>query len=117
MLPIPLNDHIRRQTFWFSTLLLIAANVAAFLFELSLGPEVNRLVFLFGIIPARYTTPHGFALLTPDRFFVPIFASMFLHGGWLYLLGDMLFLFGFGLSVEDRYGHLKFLSYLFLFGL
>ena len=117
MVPIPLNDHIRRRTFWISTLALITANVMAFLFELSLGRDVNRLVFLFGIIPARYTTPQGLAATTAGGLFVPIFTSMFLHGGWLHLLGNMLFLFVFGRSIEDRFGHLKFLVIYFLSGL
>ena len=116
MVPIPINDNIRRQTFWISTLALIVANVWAFLFELAQGPEINRLVFLYGIIPARYTTPRGLAMITPKGVFIPIFASMFLHGGWLHLLGNMLFLFVFGRSVEDRFGHLKFLLIYLLSG-
>src|SRR3989454_6233533 len=117
MVPIPLTDNVRRTTFWVSTLSLIVANVWVFLYELSLGPNINRLVFLLGIVPARYTTARGIALLTPGGFFVPIFASMFLHGGWLHLLGNMLFLFVFGRSVEDRFGHLKFTLIYFLGGL
>jgi len=117
MVPIPLTDNVRRTTFWVSTLLLIVANVWVFLYELSLGPKINRLVFLLGIVPARYTTARGIALLTPAGFFLPIFASMFLHGGWLHLLGNMLFLYVFGRSVEDRFGHLKFLLIYFVGGL
>ena len=116
MIPIPLNDHIRRQTFWIITLALIAANVAAFLFELSLGRDLDRMIFLFGIIPARYTTPRGLAMVAPAGFFIPVFVSMFLHGGWIHLLGNMLFLFVFGRSIEDRFGHLKFLAIYFLAG-
>ncbi len=114
MVPIPLTDHIRRQTFWIATLALILANVWAFLFELSLGPGINRLVFYFGIIPARYTTSH--VSLGLEGLIVPIFVSMFLHGGWLHLLGNMLFLFVFGRSIEDRFGHLKFLMLYLLAG-
>lgn len=117
MLPIPLNDHIRRRSFWICTLLLIVANVWAFLTELSLGPELNRLVFYFGFIPARYTTPRGFTHLSVEGLLLPIFVSMFLHGGWLHLLGNMLFLFVFGRSIEDRFGHLKFLLIYLLAGL
>ena len=117
MIPIPINDHIRRQTFWITTLALIAANVGAFLFELSLGPNLNRLVFFFGIIPARYTTPQGLATASFQGFFVPVLAAMFLHGGWLHLLGNMLFLYVFGRSVEDRFGHVKFLFIYFVAGL
>jgi membrane associated rhomboid family serine protease len=117
MVPIPLHDHIRRQTFWYFTLGLIILNILAFLFELTLGTDLNRLVFLFGIIPARYTVP-AVAVHTPaGGLVVPIFTSMFLHGGWLHLLGNMLFLFVFGRSMEDRFGHLRFLLIYFLGGL
>jgi len=117
MVPIPLHDHIRRQTFWFFTLVIIIFNVLAFLFELTLGSDLNRLVFLFGIIPARYTVP-TIAIHTPaGGLILPIFISMFLHGGWLHLLGNMLFLFVFGRSMEDRFGHLRFLLIYFLGGL
>ena len=116
MVPIPLNDNVRRQTFWVSTLVLIAANLWVFLYELSLGPQINQLVSLFGIIPARYTTPRGLATATPASFLISVFASMFLHGGWLHLFGNMLFLFVFVRSVEDRFGHLRFLLIYFLGG-
>ena len=117
MVPIPLTDNVRRTTFWISTLLLIVANVWIFLYELSLGPRsINQLVFLYGIVPARYTTPRGLALLTPAGFFAPIFASMFLHGGWLHLLGNMLFLFVFGHNVEDKFGHLGYLLFYLVAG-
>jgi len=115
MVPIPINDHIRRRIFWAATLLLIVVNTMAFMFELSLGYQLNRFIFYFSIIPARYTAPHTVA--SPEGFLVPVFASMFLHGGWLHLLGNMLFLFVFGRSVEDRYGHAKFLLIYFLSGL
>jgi membrane associated rhomboid family serine protease len=117
MIPIPLHDHIRRQTFWSLTLLLIIANLLAFVFEISLGRNVDRLVFYFGIIPVRYTNPHFVAEVGLPGLLLPIFASMFLHGGWLHVLGNMLFLFVFGRSIEDRFGHLKFLLIYFLGGL
>jgi membrane associated rhomboid family serine protease len=108
MLPIPLTDHIRRRTFWAFTLLLIVTNVWAFIIELSLGPHLNRFILLNGLIPARYSPTHLIAL--PARFTVaPLFISMFLHGGWIHLLGNMLFLFVFGRSIEDRFGHFQFL--------
>jgi membrane associated rhomboid family serine protease len=116
MIPIPINDHIRRQTFWISTFTLILLNVVVFLFELSLGRNLNRLVFLFGIVPARYTSVQGLTHAGAVGFFLPIFTSMFLHGGWLHLIGNMLFLFVFGRSIEDRYGHLNFLAIYFVGG-
>ena len=108
MVPIPLTDHIRRRSFWAFTLLLIVANIWAFLIELSLGPQLNRLVLFYGLVPSRYA-PRVILALPAARTIAPIFVSMFLHGGWLHLLGNMLFLFVFGRSIEDRVGHFPFL--------
>ncbi len=117
MIPIPLNDHVRRQTFWFSTLALIAINTAVFAYELSLGSRIDHFIFLFGLIPAHYTTPHGALIITNlATFLVPVFTSMFIHGGWLHLIGNMLFLFVFGRSIEDRFGHGRFLQLYFISG-
>jgi len=117
MIPIPLHDHIRRRSFWASTLAIIIINTLIFLFELSLGtPHLNAVIFEFGIIPARYTSHYATRGGGLEGFFVPIFASMFLHGGWLHLIGNMLFLFVFGRSIEDRFGHLKFLVIYFASG-
>ncbi len=117
MIPIPLNDHIRRQTFWYVTLLLILANTYVFLFELSLGRRLNRFIRVNGLVPALYTGPHAVTPTHPVAFFGPMFTSMFLHAGWLHLIGNMLFLFVFGRSVEDRYGHGNFLLMYFLCGM
>ena len=100
-----------------STLALVVINLWVFLFELWLGPRLIELVFLFGIIPARYTVPHILAVTTPTGLIVPLFASMFLHGGWVHLLSNLLFLFVFGRSIEDRFGHAKFLLIYILGGL
>jgi len=117
MVPLPLDDNVRRTTFWFCTLAIILANLYVFWLELSLtGNDVNRLIFYYGIVPARYTTARGLATMTPAGFVVPIFASMFLHAGWLHVLGNMLFLYVFGRTVEDRFGHFKFLILYFASG-
>src|SRR6266568_1954684 len=116
MVPIPLKDHIRRRTFWLFTLVLIVANVWAFLAELSLGRDLNSFIFLYGLTPARYTNPRIAARVPAELSLLSIFVSMFLHGGWLHLIGNMLFLFVFGRSIEDRYGHWRFLLIYLLAG-
>ena len=117
MVPIPLNDNIRRQIFWFSTFALITVNTLVFVYELSLGASINQFILTFGLVPARYTTPHGAIILSGLAvFLVPVFTSMFIHGGWLHLIGNMLFLFVFGRSIEDRFGHGQFLLLYFLCG-
>ena len=117
MFPVPINDNVRRQTFWVATLLLILLNLWAFEFELSLGRHLDRLVSYYAIIPARYTTPRGLQTLTVEGALIPILVSMFLHASWPHVLGNMLFLFVFGRSVENRFGHAKFLLIYFLSGL
>ncbi len=108
---IPLRDTIPSRTIPFVTYALLAANVVAFLFELSLGQGLNRFVHVFGVVPERTLvilseTPQyiHFALF-------PFLSSIFLHGGWLHLLGNMLYLFIFGDNVEGALGHFRYLVF------
>ncbi len=96
---IPLRDVIPSRTFPFFTVAFIVLNSVAFLFELSL-PESARESFFetYGVVPARL-----------DLF--AVFTSMFLHGGWLHFLGNMLYLWIFGDNVEDRLGHGRFVVF------
>src|SRR5437016_9352657 len=112
---IPLRDTNPSETVPFVNYALIAANAAAFLFELSLGNGLNGFIAIFGVVPARLMgdlQSMRIDLLT----FLPLVTSMFLHGGWLHLLGNMLFLYVFGDNVEDRFGHGKYLLFYFLAG-
>jgi len=100
---LPLRDNIPSATRPTLTWLLIAANVVAFLWELS-GADVLPLT----LVPARFISdPAGNA--------ATILTAMFLHGGWLHLLGNMLYLWIFGDNVEDRLGHGRYL-FLYLAG-
>src|SRR5947209_6983574 len=94
---LPLRDDIPSATRPTLTYLLIAANVLAFFWELS-GADV----LAWTLVPARFTAdPAGNA--------VTVVTAMFLHGGWLHLLGNMLYLWIFGDNVEDRLGHGRYL--------
>ncbi len=94
MLPIGDDDSTRR-TVPYVTYILIAINVVVFFLELSAGdPFIERWAF----VPARF-------LANPASEFLTIFSSMFMHGGWLHLGGNMLYLWIFGDNVEDRLGH------------
>ena len=91
------------------TFVLIVVNGLIFLWEVSLGNELSRALWELGIVPRRYSDPEA------SRFFnspaiVPFFSSMFLHGGWLHLIGNMWTLWIFGDNVEDRLGHGKYLA-------
>jgi len=113
---IPLRDSNPSRTIPFVNYLLIAVNVIVFLFELSLGRGMNKLVMHFGLVPCNLvddvSTLH-FGVTT----FLPLFTSMFLHGGWMHLIGNMLFLYIFGDNVEDRFGHFRYLIFYFVAGL
>ena len=101
---IPLRDVIPSRTFPFFVVIFIALNTAAFLFERSLSDrELQSLFFTYGVVPAQLQ------LLT-------VFTSMFLHGGWLHFLGNMLYLWIFGDNVEDRLGHGRFVLFYFACG-
>ena len=104
---IPLKDVIPSRTLPVVTVLLIVLNSLAFLFELSLGigsTALMTLVRVYGVVPAAFAPV---ALLT----------SMFLHGGWLHFLGNMLYLWIFGDNVEDQLGHARFLFFYLLCGI
>ena len=113
---IPLRDENPSQTVPVVTRLLIAINAVAFVGELSLGPELRAFILDWGLVPARVTLalsgegPVAGAALTA-------LSSMFLHGGWLHLVGNMWYLWIFGDNVEDRLGHARFLVFYLLAGI
>jgi membrane associated rhomboid family serine protease len=89
-----------------------------FLFELSLGPErLQALFYLFGIVPARYSRPEWAQFVgLPLGDFWPFLTNMFLHGGWMHLVGNMWTLWIFGDNVEDRMGVIRYLLFYLLCG-
>ena len=89
---IPLRDKIPSSSFPFVNVIFIVLNSLVFLYEVSLGSELNRFIHQYGLVPASLiSSPHtGFV----DRVY-PFFTSMFLHGGWFHLIGNMLFLYIF----------------------
>ncbi|HEX8170566.1 MAG TPA: rhomboid family intramembrane serine protease [Thermoanaerobaculia bacterium] len=108
---IPLRDHNPRRTVPFVTYLLVAVNVALFLWELSLGPALDRTIFAVAFIPARFWIPGNWAA---DLFTIVI--SMFLHGGVLHVASNLLYLWIFGDNVEDRIGHFRYALFYFVCG-
>ncbi len=103
---IPLKDEVPTQTAPVLTVALIAANAAAFLWQLSVGLEAS--VLTGGLVPREILSLAD----TGPRDVVPppftILTSMFLHGGWLHIGSNMLFLWIFGNNVEDALGRVRF---------
>src|SRR5690242_14154966 len=101
---IPLRDDNPTSTVPVVTRLLIAANALAFLYELSLGRGLGSFVMGWGVVPQRLTAATA-GNEPMSAAFVTLFTSMFLHGGWIHLIGNMWYLWIFGDNVEDRFGH------------
>jgi len=113
---IPLRDSTPSRTIPFVNYLLITANVLVFLFEVSLGKETSKLIFHFGLIPPHFLYQFETMHIRIGAI-VPVFSSMFLHGGWMHLIGNMLFLYIFGDNVEDRFGHFKYFVFYLIAGM
>ena len=111
---IPLRDTVPSRSFPLMTLALIIVNTVVFLYELELGPALERFLLIYGFVPVRFSEAESWNL--PARF-VPMFSSMFLHGSWLHLIGNMWTLWIFGDNVEDRLGKSRYLLYYLVCGL
>ena len=108
---IPLHDDHPTRTVSFVTLALIGANLLAFIHELRLPPtQIGDFLLQFGLVPALLT--HGGHAAD----YRTVFTSMFLHGGWMHLIGNMLYLWIFGNNIEDAVGHARFVLFYLLCG-
>src|SRR5512140_2561058 len=107
---IPLRDNIPSSKFPAITLAIIVVNVLVFLHELNLGPALQDFLLLHGVVPARYTVPGVARLFAFHEQVFALFSSMFLHGGWIHLLGNLWTLWIFGDNVEDRLGPARYLA-------
>jgi membrane associated rhomboid family serine protease len=102
---IPLRDVVPSRTVPFVTVAIIVLNAAAWILELSLPPgALNQFLTVYGVVPAAF---HPMTLFT----------SMFLHGGWLHVIGNMWYLWIFGDNVEDSLGHGRFVVFYLLCGM
>lgn len=104
---IPLRDSIpsyRPPTLGYAIIIL---NVVIFFLEMAMGPQLEEFIQIFGFVPRNFllNLSHGNIAAS----IIPIFTSMFLHGGWLHLIANMWTLYIFGDNVEDTLGHGKFI--------
>jgi len=115
---LPIRDTIPHQRPPITTTALIVVNVIAFLGELRIPAAQQQSFFeVFGLIPARFTSPAWAQSVGLWPSWVPFVTTMFLHGGWMHLIGNMWFMWIFGDNVEDRMGHTGFLIFYLLCGL
>ena len=116
---LPIRDTIPARNTPFGTWLIIAINSAVFVVELMMPePVLQAFFYYFGIVPARYTHPEWAVWVgLPLDDYWPFVTSMFLHGGWLHIIGNMWTLWIFGDHVEDRMGTMRYLIFYFICGL
>jgi len=113
---IPLKDTIPSYRTPYVNYFIIIANFSVFFYELSLdGWHLMRFIYNYGIVPQRFFYLSAQGAGFTERY-LPFFTSMFLHGGWFHILGNMLFLWIFGDNVEDRMGHLRYFLFYLLCG-
>lgn len=116
---LPIKDTIPSRNPPVMTQMIILLNAVAFFFQLTMPQRtLEQFIYLFGIVPARYTHPAwaeyvGF----PVDDYLPFLTHMFLHGGWLHIISNMWSLWIFGDNVEDRMGPFRFLVFYLLCGL
>ena len=116
---IPIKDTIPRVGFPSVTWTLIIFNGILFLWEISIPKDILGMAFYhFGLVPARYSYPRwAYINGLPFDDYLSFLTNMFLHEGWLHIIGNMWFLHLFGSTLEDRLGHGRFLIFYLLSGI
>ncbi len=112
---IPLRHTLPRTVTPYVNRGIVAANVVVFIGQLVMGASAERIIHLFGFIPARLTNPAVFGYGVPEVT-ITLFTSLFLHGGFVHLAGNMIYLSVFGGAVEEAFGHLRYLAFYLLCG-
>jgi membrane associated rhomboid family serine protease len=113
---IPFRDNIPSRSFPVINIAIILINSLVFFYELSLGRHLESFIMQYGIVPAAiFQWPQS--NLPYSALALPFLTSMFMHGGWLHLIGNMWYLWIFGDNIEDRLGHFGYVIFYLLCGL
>ena len=114
---IPLRDDNPTQRTPGFTIAIAGVNIAVFLYVFSLGSTgFEAFTVRLGLIPFEITHLRDAISPTPIPLYLTLFTSLFMHGGWLHLGGNMLYLWIFGNNIEDALGHFRFLGFYLLCG-
>ncbi|MBE7445719.1 MAG: rhomboid family intramembrane serine protease [Planctomycetia bacterium] len=114
---IPIRDRNPSGIFPFVTIGIILVNVVVFFVELSLGTQLDSFLFQFGIVPVKVTYSADIPGATFANTYFPFLSYMFLHGGFIHLIGNMWYLWIFGDNIEDRLGRVGFMLFYLLCGI
>jgi membrane associated rhomboid family serine protease len=115
---LPLKDNVPTRSFPVVTLGLILANVLVWIWEFT-GTPTEADVFHYGYYPCSLSGPcvQPASLVHHVPWYEGVFTSMFMHGSWIHIIGNMLFLWIFGNNVEDSIGHVRFVVWYVVAGL
>jgi membrane associated rhomboid family serine protease len=120
---LPLSDdNSDRQRWPIITAIFVVLNIAAWIYEVVLqnGPDgatkLATFITQYGVVPLEYKTRHDLDPTIHFPFFITLVTSMFLHGGWMHIIGNMLYLWIFGDNVEDRMGRIPFVIFYLVAG-
>ncbi len=108
---IPLRDTTQSKNYPVVNTAIIAVNVLVYLIELAQGPALNKFIYIYGLVPIRYSAPQVSAYFTTGQQVFSFVSFMFLHGGFWHLFGNMWSLYIFGDNVEDRLGPARYLVF------
>ncbi|MBA3037744.1 MAG: rhomboid family intramembrane serine protease [Desulfobacterium sp.] len=114
---IPLRDTITSKNYPVVNNAIIGINIAVFLMQLFQGQNLYNFDYLYGLVPARYSIPRISSDFTATEQIFPFISFMFLHGGFLHVLGNMWTLYIFGDNVEDHMGPFRYLIFYLACGL
>ncbi|MGI5911010.1 MAG: rhomboid family intramembrane serine protease [Syntrophomonadaceae bacterium] len=107
---LPLRDSIPSRHFPVMSVLLIVVNLYIFYYESQLGAGIEELIYRLGLVPSHYSNYQV-------SNYYPFLTSMFLHGSWMHVIGNMWILWLFGDNVEDRMGRVRFILFYLICGL
>ncbi|MGD9045629.1 MAG: rhomboid family intramembrane serine protease [Desulfobacterales bacterium] len=114
---IPLRDTTPTRNYPVVNTTIIGINVVVFVIQFLQGAEINRFIYIYGLVPARYTFPQIAEYFTPGQQVFSLISFMFLHGGVWHILGNMWSLYIFGDNVEDHLGPIRYALFYMLCGI
>ena len=114
---IPIRDNNPTNTVPVVTIILIVLNSLIWLYEISLGSRSDYFILGYGLTPWRFTHYYMYQGGFWANSITPLFWSIFMHAGWLHLIGNMWFLWIFGDNIEERLGHINYLIFYLLCGI
>lgn len=113
---IPLRDTTPTRNYPVVNTAIIGINVVVFCIQFLQGPDINKFIYIYGLVPARYSIPHVAQYFTIKQQVFSLVSFMFLHGGFWHILSNMWSLYIFGDNVEDRLGPIRYALFYLLCG-